>query len=221
MDKLKHIRRCGLSAFIITGIFCGCQNNTAHTKHERIDSSTAKSKSNYIRTYSLNVDSLTKDFSTFWDYWNSYLNFSKPFISYDENENKITKDEFFQKLLSARFLPVLIKEDDTSQYIQLKRIKLIANGSINRIIKQEADLHYRFYKMEGKQLPGFNFKDLDGNVYNNQNCVGKTLVINTWFVTCTACIHEMPDLNQLVDQYKDRNDVLFLGFCLDSPDKVK
>ena len=75
--------------------------------------------------------------------------------------------------------------------------------------------------MEGRPLPGFNFVDLNGNVYNKDNCKGKIVVLNFWFIGCTACQEEMPDLNKIVASYKNRDDVLFISIAPNSTNDLK
>jgi len=56
----------------------------------------------------------------------------------------------------------------------------------------------------------FNLTDINGNKYRLDELKGKVIVMNYWFSACRPCIMEMPELNKLVDKYKDQ-DVVFLG----------
>ena len=56
----------------------------------------------------------------------------------------------------------------------------------------------------------FNFTDIQGNHYTLNQLKGKVIVMNYWFSACRPCVLEMPELNKLVDKYKDK-DVVFLG----------
>ena len=40
-------------------------------------------------------------------------------------------------------------------------------------------------------------------------------MINLWFTSCYPCIAELPALNRLAKEYKDK-DVVFIGLSLDS-----
>ncbi len=40
---------------------------------------------------------------------------------------------------------------------------------------------------------------------------GNIVVLNFWGLGCGPCIAEMPELNKLVDKYRDRSDVKFLA----------
>ena len=49
---------------------------------------------------------------------------------------------------------------------------------------------------------------------------GKVVVINFWFVECKPCVMEMPDLNKLVEKYKNKN-VVFLGLAMNEKTKIE
>ena len=50
--------------------------------------------------------------------------------------------------------------------------------------------------MEGTQFPKFSFKDLNGNLVSNESMKGKIIVIKCWYIHCTPCIKEFPQVNQ-------------------------
>ena len=57
---------------------------------------------------------------------------------------------------------------------------------------------------------------MNGKTYDRFTTKGKVLVIKCWFIRCVACLKEFPELNKLVDKYKDRNDMLFISLAIDS-----
>lgn len=63
--------------------------------------------------------------------------------------------------------------------------------------------------MKDKPLPNFNFTDLNGHIYNKESCKGKIVVLNFWFINGAPFAAEIPLLNQLVELYKNRNDIIF------------
>lgn len=73
--------------------------------------------------------------------------------------------------------------------------------------------------LTGKQLPDFNFKDINGNTVSLGELKGKPLVINFWFSACEPCIQEMPALNQLKEKYKDSG-VVFLSMTFENRKSV-
>ncbi len=67
--------------------------------------------------------------------------------------------------------------------------------------------------------PDFEVFNLDGVQINNDLLRGKVAVLNFWFTGCGPCIGEMPELNQLVDEFS--GDVRFLAFTYNSEDQIK
>ena len=141
----------------------------------------------------------------------THLRLSKDFIALDSNYQMVSKDFFLKSIATGRYLPLWLKSDSTHLCYQLIRLK---DSSI--YLKQLGQVYYQDFSMEGKQLPGYNYVDIKGNVYNKETTKGKTLVINCWFVGCTNCMLEMPALNAIVKQYKNRQDVLFLSLAPDN-----
>lgn len=91
-------------------------------------------------------------------------------------------------------------------------LKSLSNYSLAVIRKSEkewADC------VRGKMIPGLNFTTINGKRYSNSDLRGKILVINFWFKGCAPCVAEMPSLNKLRNEFKDKN-VLFIGFASDT-----
>lgn len=68
--------------------------------------------------------------------------------------------------------------------------------------------------LKGQQAPAFSLKDIKGNSYNLSQLKGKVVVLNFWFINCKPCQQEIPDLNEMVNEYKGK-EVIFLGIALD------
>jgi thiol-disulfide isomerase/thioredoxin len=58
--------------------------------------------------------------------------------------------------------------------------------------------------------PGFDFtvEDLDGRTVRVSDYLGKTVLVNFWAIWCGPCRSEMPDLNAVYRQYRDRGVVV-------------
>ena len=72
----------------------------------------------------------------------------------------------------------------------------------------------------GKQAFPFSVTDINDNKYSLESLKGKVIVINFWFVECKPCVMEMPDLNKLVEKYKDK-EVVFLGLAMNQKEKIE
>lgn len=54
-----------------------------------------------------------------------------------------------------------------------------------------------------ESVSDFNFKTLLGNEYSIKDLKGKITVLNFWFTSCKPCLMEIPELNEIVNHYKD------------------
>ena len=59
----------------------------------------------------------------------------------------------------------------------------------------------------------FTAMAMDGGTVDTSELRGKIVVLNLWFINCPNCIEEIKLLNQLVDEYKDNKQVVFLGLA--------
>lgn len=63
------------------------------------------------------------------------------------------------------------------------------------------------------QLQGMNTADFDFN-----SAKGKVVLVNFWATWCTPCVAEMPSIQSLYNDYKDK--MIFVLVTTDTPDKV-
>ena len=61
--------------------------------------------------------------------------------------------------------------------------------------------------------PNFAALDMNGNRVELSALRGKVVVVNLWFIGCPNCMDEIKQLNQLVNDYKGKPDVVFLGLA--------
>ena len=90
------------------------------------------------------------------------------------------------------------------------------NDDVRGMLKQTGLTFYGCYQMEGKPFPEFHYVDLNGKVYTSENTRGKIMVVKAWFISCKPCVAEMPELNKLTEQYKNRKDIVFVSIAWDS-----
>jgi cytochrome c biogenesis protein CcmG/thiol:disulfide interchange protein DsbE len=74
---------------------------------------------------------------------------------------------------------------------------------------------------KGQPAPDFTLKDLDGKSWKLSDLKGKKVVmIDFWATWCNICKREMPILQKVYLEYKDKG-VEFFGIALDDADKIK
>ena len=157
--------------------------------------------------------------------WSAYqsknIMLSRDFVALDNLSKEITKETFLDQLANGNDIPIKLKSDDSIYYYKLFKIQPKSDSSIKATINQIGFDAYKNYKMEGTAFPEFSFKDLNGNLVSNETMKGKIIVIKCWYIHCTPCIREFPQVNKLTEEYKDRKDILFISLAEDSPEQLK
>ncbi|QTD39213.1 TlpA family protein disulfide reductase [Polaribacter batillariae] len=164
----------------------------------------------------VNLTELETDFMKWWTYHSKNITLSSNFTGLNEKSDTIEKKQFLEKLITSNYIPIKLKSNERLETYKLFELDSFANKSIGSTIKNKSLLALKHFKMESTEFPKFNFTDLNDNDYNNKNTKGKIIVLKTWFINCVACVKEFPELNELVEKYKNRNDIIFLSLALDS-----
>jgi thiol-disulfide isomerase/thioredoxin len=66
-----------------------------------------------------------------------------------------------------------------------------------------------------KSLPDFELTDLAGKTWRLKELNGKAVLIDVWATWCEGCLMELPNLEKLYQQLKNRNDIQILTFVSD------
>ncbi len=172
-----------------------------------------KNQTNEINT--TNAADILKDFKTWYNYTYYNIHLSQDFIGLDTNSSTINKTQFLERLATGKFVCLKINSENSLPFYQL--YKLHNNDpDIKSTISEMALTETLHFKMEEKEFPDYNFIDLNGKTYDKATTKGKILVIKCWFIRCVACVKEFPELNKLVDKYKNRDDIQFISLASDS-----
>jgi peroxiredoxin len=166
----------------------------------------------------VNLTNIQESFSN----WNSYhkknIDLMSTFISLDDKGIVMDKGIFLTLLRTGAYISVKSEKEGEIQY-QLVTVKKSADEKIKKAIVSKATIAHHYFKMEGKKLPSYDFVDLNGKSHNKEDTKGKIVVLKCWFITCKVCVEEFPELNDLVDKYKDSN-VDFVSLAFDEKDKL-
>lgn len=196
-------------------ILLSCNNNISkETENQNSQDTTGYIHDLENKKFTVLPDIILKDYITWYNYTYDNVQLSQDFIALDTDSEKIDKTAFLNKLMTGNvvaFKTMLIQGEPVYKLFPLKS----NNKNIKSTIIQLASIEMKNFKMEGNQLPKFDFIDLNGNNYNPDSTKGKILVLKCWFIHCAACVREFPETNELVDEYKDRKDILFISLASD------
>jgi peroxiredoxin len=170
-----------------------------------------------------NIDptTITKDFNTWWSYNYANVNLSKDYNAIDTSDNVITRESFLALLTSGDYIPFKINSKDPTPTYKLFKLSETIDSTIKTQSKQIGLNEFKNFKMEGTELPDFNYTDIEGKLYNKQTTKNKIVVIKCWFIHCGQCVKEMPTLNTLVQEYKNDSSVVFISLASDSKAELR
>jgi TonB family protein len=75
-------------------------------------------------------------------------------------------------------------------------------------------------ELTGHEATDFTLKDLDGREVNLQKLRGKVVVLDFWATWCVPCLVELPHIEKLHNELKDRG-VVFLGINDEEPETAR
>ena len=73
----------------------------------------------------------------------------------------------------------------------------------------------------GDKLPEFTATTLSGKTINSKDLKGKVVVLKIWATWCGSCITEIPQLNELVEKYKNDSSIVFIAITDDKKEKIE
>lgn len=178
-----------------------------------------KNRQNEIEVIKLEPEvdpkALEVDFMKWWTYHQYNIILSAEFVAFDAQSERIDKNTFLEKLTTGSYIPIGLRSPEATVYYQLFELTPAADESISRTIRSTSVTAYGYFKMEGKHFPNFDLTDLNGTQYTSENIKGRTTIFKTWFIKCQACVAEFPELNELVEKHRDKEDILFISLALD------
>lgn len=162
---------------------------------------------------------LPDDYMTWYTYTYYNIRLSQDFIGLDVDSAIIDKPAFLNKLLTNKVFAFKIGTKAGNDVYKLYPLTS-KDESIKATIKEMASTEMQHYKMEGTEMPAFNFTDINGSNYDNSSTKGKLIVLKCWYIGCVACVKEFPELNKLVNNYKDNDNILFISLAFDKKDEL-
>jgi peroxiredoxin len=136
---------------------------------------------------------------------------------YNNKGKRVQGMEIMQSLMSGDFTPDLyINNNKEIKAVFLRKSTEEEKENLKKMMAQPKAKS----KLVGENAISFEATDINGNKYSLEDLKGKVVVMNFWFTACKPCVMEIPELNELVHKY-NKEDVVFLGFCLDPKTTVE
>jgi len=115
------------------------------------------------------------------------------FIREGQNTSKM------EDLFRQAYLQHTGNEKETSE--QLLKLKKVANEKIIAELKES---------MLDSPAPDFTLEDLEGQSISLADLKGKIIIIDFWATWCGPCIYSFPGMKQVVEKYRDDENIRFL-----------
>jgi thiol-disulfide isomerase/thioredoxin len=161
-----------------------------------------------------------------------------PFLTNGCTEKRPEEPDYYKNLFTGDILDTLefkqfrdslyslkfdSKEGDKMVTLHYKKLtnsndSIIRNFTYSIRVGMEYLVRESSYEKLGTAIPVRNFKTLNGDSIQIGGEQAKPTLISLWFVGCTGCIQEMPQLNQVKAKYKDK--VNFVSMTFDKEPSV-
>jgi len=141
----------------------------------------------------------------------------------DGNSQKLERQEIMVVLMSSNYvITPYIDDEKTVKVIFFSFASETQKAKMKKLTgtTKQGESIGEISALKNQLLPNFTVTDINGKSYNSDELIGKVVVINFWFVACKPCIMEIPDLNKLVESYKNA-EVVFIALALNSATELK
>jgi len=85
---------------------------------------------------------------------------------------------------------------------------------------QKLDYFESIECMLGKQIFDFEGETVNGDLLSIKKLKGEVVVVNLWFTSCPPCVAELKGLNEIVDEFANK-EVAFISFTTDSKEDLE
>lgn len=127
-----------------------------------------------------------------------------------DSSGTIYPAELARRLLGTGKYTLRMSKDRTTAFLAMLSDAEIEKR--NALLPKPAES--KFFKT-GQKIASFSERDMKGNKFSLKELAGKVVVLNFWFINCPPCRMEIPQLNELVVNYQQNPDVVFIAVALD------
>jgi thiol-disulfide isomerase/thioredoxin len=156
-----------------------------------------------------------------------FLSAQAPSTNIRLNASSIVKDSsgmvypyaIWQKLMQTGDYNIRII-DPKAVPIEFLLVRMSESEKIARDERMPKPNESKFFRT-GNPISSAKLVTMDGKKYVLKDLKGKVVVLNFWFINCPPCRMEIPHLNNMVEGFKERDDVVFLAVALDQSYELK
>ena len=140
---------------------------------------------------------------------------------YNIEGEKISFSSIVDKLNSGDLALDIYAKNKQIKLLVARPTSVVEKQKMKQMMGQQPGGDSSSDSLVGEPAPEFSITTINGKKYDNASLKDKVVVVNFWFTTCAPCINEMPELNKIVEKYKNNKDVVFLGFALNDEQTIK
>lgn len=179
----------------------------------------------------------TKSILFIWALLFSTIGFAQDYKFIPNNQHLLSDEQV--KTMQVMITPDIMLFNEQGRILPMSKMELMANpeykplfyananGKIKSLVFQKKSNHPVLIKKNpeaqfssGEKALDFIVTDLKGKTIKLSDLKGKVVVLNFWFTKCGPCVVEMPSLNNLVTEYKDK-DVVFIAITFNKKGLVE
>lgn len=139
---------------------------------------------------------------------------------YDEQIQKINPADFMKVMMSNEFIPEPYIDKDKSVKAFVLRKATEEEKAMMLKMQSGMGMDQEKSALIGAQAVDFVLEDMKGKKHILSELKGKVVVLNFWFIECKPCVMEMPELNDLVTEFKGK-EVIFLAIAVNKKEQLK
>jgi peroxiredoxin len=145
---------------------------------------------------------------------------------YNENFERLTEQAFQQMMMSMEYLPEPYLDNASNVKAMVLRkatpeeLKMMQQMQGKGGPDMSGPTEIKASPLLNQAAPQFDVKDLNENTFELGALKGKVVVLNFWFVECKPCVSEIPELNELVQDFQ-KQEVVFIALGLNKAEQMK
>jgi peroxiredoxin len=140
---------------------------------------------------------------------------------YDQQLQKINPADFMKIMMSNEYIPEpYVDEKKAVKAFVLRKATEEEKAMMAKMQQGRMGMEQEKSPLVGTQAVDFDVTDIKGKKYKLSELKGKIVALNFWFVECKPCIMEMPELNELVEEFKGK-EVVFLAIAINNQKQLK